>query len=102
MGAEGQVVPQQWFARMTAPDVPSDDRRHLDLVVYGATAHGGALCCDASLMSTLTRTGHPPPCTDEVDGAVLIPSAAKGPRIPRLHGVHKIVGPRLEDRRTVE
>ena len=27
VGAEGQVVPQQWLAHTTAPDVPSDDRR---------------------------------------------------------------------------
>ena len=71
VGAEGQVVPQQWLAHTTAPDVPSDDRRRLDLVVYGATAHGGALCCDATLVSPLTRTGHPQPCTVEVDGAML-------------------------------
>ena len=36
-----------------------------------ATAHGGALCCEATLVSPLTRTGHPQPCTAEVDGAVL-------------------------------
>ena len=37
-------------------------------LVYGATADGGALCCDATLVSPLTRTGHPHPCTIEVDG----------------------------------
>ena len=35
--ADGQVVPQQWLAHTTAPTVRSDDRRRLDLVVYGAT-----------------------------------------------------------------
>ncbi|CAE7472175.1 CPY1, partial [Symbiodinium sp. KB8] len=58
VGAEGQVA-------------SADDRRRLDLVVYGATANGGALCCDATLVSPLTRTGHPHPCTVEVDGAAL-------------------------------
>ena len=66
VGAEGQVVPQQGLAHTTAPDVSSDDRKRLDLVVYG-----GALCCDATLVSPLTRTGHPQPCTVEVDGAML-------------------------------
>ena len=56
-----------WLTYTTAPG----DRRRLDLVVYGATAHGGALCCDATLVSPLTRTGHPQPCTAEVDGAAL-------------------------------
>ena len=69
--AEGQVVPEQWLAHTTAAGVPADDRRRLDLVVYGATANGGALCCDATLVSPLTRTGHPHPCAVEVDGAVL-------------------------------
>ena len=30
-----------------------------------------AVCCDATLVSPLTRTGHPHPCTVEVDGAAL-------------------------------
>ena len=34
------------------------DRRRLDIVMYGATTRGGALCCDATLVSPLTRTGH--------------------------------------------
>ncbi|CAE7938361.1 Nmt1 [Symbiodinium sp. KB8] len=36
VGAEGQVVPQQWLAHTTAPDVPAGDRRRFDLVVDGA------------------------------------------------------------------
>ena len=44
------VVPQQWLAHTTAPGVASDDRRRLDLVIYGATPLGGAVCCDATLM----------------------------------------------------
>ena len=51
VGPEGQVVPQQWLAHTTAPGVPPQDRRRLDLVVYGATTRDGALCCDATLVS---------------------------------------------------
>ena len=71
VGAEGQVVPQQWFAHTTATGVPADDRCRLDLVVHGATANGGALCCDARLVSPPKKTGHPHPCILEVDGAAL-------------------------------
>ena len=39
---EGHVVPQQWIANTTAPGVAADDRRRLDLVIYGATPMGGA------------------------------------------------------------
>ena len=74
----GPLRPQPWMwwshgpfrrpsgrpGRATAVAGPIEDRRRLDLVVYGATANGGALCCDATLVSPLTRTGHP-------DGAAL-------------------------------
>ena len=53
----------------TAPGVAPDDRRRLDLVIYGASPMGGALCCDATLVSPLTRTGQPG--TVEDDGAML-------------------------------
>ena len=55
VGADGQVVPQQWLAHTNAPGVPAGDRRWLDVVVYGAAPRGGALCCDATLVSPLTR-----------------------------------------------
>ena len=71
VGSEGQVVPQQWLANTTAPQVGAQDRRRLDLVVYGALRSGGAQCCDATLVSPLTRSGHPQPCAAAVDGAVL-------------------------------
>ena len=71
MGADGQVVPQQWLAHTTAPGVPAGDRRRLDVVVYGAAPRGGALCCDATLVSPLTRGGQPQPGAAETDGAVL-------------------------------
>ena len=46
-------------------------RRRLDLVIYGATPLGGALCCDATLVSPLTRSGQPQPCASASDGAAL-------------------------------
>ena len=48
---DGQVVPQQWLAHTTAPQVNTIDKRRLDLVIYGATPLGGALCCDAPFVS---------------------------------------------------
>ena len=71
VGADGQVIPQQWLAHTTAPNVDPTDRRRLDLVIYGATPLGGALCCDATLVSPLTRTGQPQPCAAATDGAAL-------------------------------
>ena len=69
VGADGQVVPQQWLAHTTAPNVDPADKRRLDLVIYGATPLGGALCCVATLVSSLTRTGQPQPCAAATDGA---------------------------------
>ena len=46
VGADGQVVPQQWLAHTTAPNVDPADRRRLDLVIYGATPLGGVFPCD--------------------------------------------------------
>ncbi|CAE7584665.1 unnamed protein product [Symbiodinium natans] len=71
VGAEGQVVPQQWLVHTTAPGVRAEDRRRLDVVIYGAMPNGSALCCDATLVSPLTRTAQPQPCTADVDGAAL-------------------------------
>ena len=41
-----------------------------DLVVYGATPTVEALCCDATLVSPLTRTGQPRSGSANRDGAV--------------------------------
>ena len=88
-------MPQQWLAHPPATGVPADDRRRFDLVVYGATTNGGALCCDATLVSPLTRTGHPHPCTVEVDGAALgSRSDASTARTPNSPGVAR--APRSE------
>ena len=52
VGPEGQIVPQQWLARTSAPGVDPADRRRLDFVAYGATPLGEALCCDVTLVSS--------------------------------------------------
>ena len=85
LGGEGRVVPQQWLARTTAPGVREDDRRRLDLVVYGATRHGAALCCDVTLVSPLRANGHPQPRTAREDGAALVTARRrKRDRYPEL------------------
>ena len=65
-------MPQQWLSRTTAPQVYPDDRRRLDFVVYGATSRGEALCCDATLVSPLTRAGRPVPGADARAGVALV------------------------------
>ena len=71
VGPEGQVVPQQWLAHTTAVGVDARDRRRLDLVIYGVSPRREALCCDATLVSPLTRSGAPQPRASEEDGAAL-------------------------------
>ena len=71
VGAEEQVVPQQWLANTTAAGVNPNDRRRLDLVVHGASATGAALCCDATLVSPLHRNGLAHAGAAEEDGVAL-------------------------------
>ena len=47
------------------------DRCRLDLVIYGAMPLGGAICCDATLVSPLRRDGAPHAGAPARDGAVL-------------------------------
>ena len=81
VGPEGRVVPQQWLSRTTAPQGHPDDRRRLDFVVYGATSRGEALCCDATLVSPLTRAGRPIPGADARAGVALV--AARRRKVAR-------------------
>ena len=71
VGADGRVVPQQWIASLNLPGVSSTDRRRLDLVIYGATPLGEALCCDATLVSALTRGGVPIPRAADNDAVAI-------------------------------
>ena len=71
VGAEGHVVPQQWLSHTSAPGVPTSDRRRLDLVVYGASPLGLALCCDATLVSPITGTSTPHPRAEHTPGIAL-------------------------------
>ena len=85
VGPEGRVVPQQWLACTTAPDVPLQDRRRLDLVIYGATRLGEALCCDATLVSPLRTDGRPHPGAADRDGvALMVARRRKAARYPEL------------------
>ena len=65
-------MPQHWLVSTIAPGVAPDDRRRLDLVIYGAAPLGGALCCDATLVSPLTRAGEPHPGAAARNGPVLL------------------------------
>ena len=55
-----------WRTQLTQPTGAD-----MDLVIYGATPLGGALCCDAALVSPPTRTAQPQPCAAAADGAAL-------------------------------
>ena len=84
--ARGAGGAAQWLFHTTAPGVRAEDRRRLDFVIYGATPDGSALCCDATLVSPLTRTG-PQPCAADVDGAALrTAERRKAATYPELHG----------------
>ena len=48
-----------------------EDQRQLDMVAYGVTSNGMALCCDATMVSPLRRDGRPTPRAARVDGAAL-------------------------------
>ena len=79
--AEGQVVPQQWLVHHGARSACGGQTPPIDVVIYEATPNGSALCCNATLVSPLTRTGQPQPCPAYVDGAAL--RAADDARRPR-------------------
>ena len=89
LGPEGRVVPQyvpqQWLANTSAPGVSAQDRRRLNLVLYGATRLGEALCCDATLVAPLRRDGRPQPRAAEEDGAAIaVARRRKEARCPEL------------------
>ena len=67
------------------PGVSVQDRRRLDLVLYGATRLGEALCCDATLVAPLRRDGRPQPRAAEEDGAAIaVARRRKEARYPEL------------------
>ena len=70
VGPEGHVGrPPEWLTYTSAAGVPASDRRRLDLVVYGASLQGLALCCDA----TLARSeGVPHPRAERTAGVALL------------------------------
>ena len=48
-----------------------EDRRRLDMVLYGVDPTGLALCCDATMVSPLSRTGEPITRAADRDGVAL-------------------------------
>ena len=54
VGAEGQVVPQQWLVHTTAPGVRAEDRRRLDLVI--AQRLRAVLRCDTGIATNAHGT----------------------------------------------
>ena len=62
------MVPQQWLANTTAPNMNADDRRRMDLVIYGASPLGHVWCCDATMVSPLRGDGTPHGRAPDRDG----------------------------------
>ena len=69
--AGGRVAHKQLLRDTNVGRVSPEDRRQLDLVVYGVTRNGTALCCDATVVSPLTRSGAPHGRAASHDGAAL-------------------------------
>ena len=80
VGPEGQVVPQQWLARTSAPDIDPADRRRLDFA--GLPRSGGlVLRCQARVPAD---TGWVP-STASPDGAVIaVAERIKGAACPEV------------------
>ena len=104
VGAEGQVVPDMACAaravarphnRYRRPNRGPSAPRPCRLRLH---CQWRALCCDVTL-SPLTRTGHPHPCTVEVDGAAL---KVAGASTARTRSSAKAAGARLGDRGPLE
>ena len=69
--AGGRVVPQQLLRDTNAVVHDPQDRRQLDMVVYGISPNGVPLCCDSTMVSPLRRDGQHRPRTFDTDGAAL-------------------------------
>ena len=69
--AGGRVVPQQLLRDTNAVVYDPQDRRQLDMVVYGISPNGVPLCCDSTMVSPLRRDGWHRPRTFDTDGAAL-------------------------------
>ena len=67
----GRVVHKQLLRDTSVPVASPRDRRQLDMVAYGVTRNGTALCCDATVVSPLRRDGQPVPGAAEEDGVAL-------------------------------
>ena len=69
--AGGRVVHKQLLRDTSVAGIAPSDRRQLDLVVYGLTRDGTALCCDATVVSPLRRDGSPHPGAAATNGVAM-------------------------------
>ena len=65
------MVHKQLLRDTNVPLARPDDQRQLDMVVYGMTSRGIPLCCDATLVSPLSRCGQPRPGAATTDGVAM-------------------------------
>ena len=80
MAREGgaRVAPKQLLRDTNVPLANPSDQRQLDMVAYGITRQGIALCCDATMVSPLDRQGRPIPRAAARDGATLLRAFGDG------------------------
>ena len=82
-----RVAHKQLLRDTNVPLANPQDQCQLDMVAYGITPSGVALCCDATMVSPLTREGQPIPRAATVDWAALARAeAAKRWIYPELQG----------------
>jgi len=65
------VAHKQLLRDTSVPLARPIDERQLDMVAYGVTPDGVTLCCDATMVSPLTRTGVPIAGATDRDGVAL-------------------------------
>ncbi len=77
MMGDHRVAHKQLLRDTNIPLANPQDQRQLDMVAYGITLNGVALCCDATMVSPLTREGVPVPRAATTDGAALAHAEAR-------------------------
>ena len=72
-----RVVHEQLLRDANTAVLLPGDRRQLDLVAYGLTQNGVALCCDATVVSPLSRVGVPHGAAADDNGVALRTAEAR-------------------------
>ena len=84
--AGARVAHKQLLRDTNVPVANPLDQRQLDLVAYGISPSGLPLCCDATMVSPLTRGGQPTARAATQDGAALRRAELRKRRqYPELH-----------------